>query len=208
MEAQRFTLRRKNFLHSRRLDHIFTPPFKPNGSIHSYKGDGTLNKNNAKIITTIAGNGIEGYSGDGDSATDAALFNPHGVAVDAVGNIYISDWVNNRIRKVNTSGIITTMAGNGTEGYSGDGGPATEAALNRPACVDDDAAGNLSNDSLPLDVTTPSMPDTLAPSAPADLAAPAVGDTTLTLTWSASNDNVGVSGDLFANVAGGGIDFI
>jgi RHS repeat-associated protein len=108
-----------------------------------HKGDGTLNKNNAKIITTIAGNGTYGYSGDGGPATDAALYNPHGVAVDAVGNIYIADWINHRIRKVDTSGIITTVAGNGTEGYSGDGGPATEAALNRPACLDVDATGNL-----------------------------------------------------------------
>jgi hypothetical protein len=108
-----------------------------------YKGDGTLNKNNTNIITTVAGNGIAGYMGDEGPATEAVLNNPHGVAVDAVGNIFIADWINHRIRKVDTSGIITTVAGNGTGGYSGDGGPATEGALNRPACVDVDAAGNL-----------------------------------------------------------------
>ena len=68
------------------------------------------------IITTVAGNGTEGYSGDGGLATNAELYYPFGVAVDSNGNIYIADSGNNRIRKVNsTTGIITTIAGNGIE---------------------------------------------------------------------------------------------
>ncbi|MBI6545863.1 MAG: hypothetical protein HY692_03655, partial [Cyanobacteria bacterium NC_groundwater_1444_Ag_S-0.65um_54_12] len=97
----------------------------------------------AGIITTVAGNGTLGYSGDGGLATSAQFYYIYGVAVDANGNLYIADWNNNRIRKVDTAGIITTVAGNGTPGYSGDGGPATNAALNRPYGVAVNAAGTL-----------------------------------------------------------------
>jgi len=99
--------------------------------------------NFAQIITTIAGNGTAGYSGDGGAATGATVNQPTTLAVDASGNIYIADANNNVIRKVNTSGIITTIAGNGTAGYSGDGGSATSASLNLPFGVRVDAAGNL-----------------------------------------------------------------
>ncbi len=84
-----------------------------------------------------------GYNGDGIPASQAWLFLPNGVAVDIAGNVYISDWLNERIRKVDTSGIISTVAGNGTEGFSGDGGPATSAMLYLPADVAVDAKGNL-----------------------------------------------------------------
>jgi sugar lactone lactonase YvrE len=84
------------------------------------------------IITTVAGNGTFGYSGDGGAATNAALSGPSGVAVDAIGNLFIADWENFRIRKVGTNGIIATVAGNGIAGYSGDGGAATDAELDRP----------------------------------------------------------------------------
>ncbi len=94
-------------------------------------------------ITTVAGGGTWGYSGDGGPATSAKLDSPDSVAVDAAGNLYIADTQNNVIRKVDPSGIITTVAGNGTEGYSGDGGPATGAELARPYGVAVDAAGNL-----------------------------------------------------------------
>ncbi len=70
-----------------------------------------------------------GYSGDGGAATNASLNYPYGVALDASGNLYIADTYNNRIRKVDTNGIITTVAGNGSGGYSGDGGAATNASL-------------------------------------------------------------------------------
>jgi uncharacterized protein (TIGR03437 family) len=94
-------------------------------------------------ITTVAGSSLVGYSGDGGPATRASLYVPNGVAVDAAGNLYIADTLNQRIRKVTPGGIITTVAGNGQEGYSGDGGPATAASLDWPHGVAADAAGNL-----------------------------------------------------------------
>ena len=94
-------------------------------------------------ITTVAGNGTAGFSGDGGSATAASLNTPTGVALDPAGNIYIADVGNQRIRKVDLSGNITTIAGTGSNGFSGDGGPATQAALNNAVRVTADPAGNL-----------------------------------------------------------------
>ncbi|MHB8259182.1 MAG: NHL domain-containing protein [Bacteroidia bacterium] len=99
--------------------------------------------NTAGIISTFAGNGAGGFSGDGAQATAAKLNQPTGVTFDAAGNLYISDYVNNRIRMVNTAGIITTFAGNGTAGFLGDAGQATVAELNHPYGVAFDAAGNM-----------------------------------------------------------------
>jgi len=99
--------------------------------------------NTSGIITTVAGNGTAGYTGDNSAAISAQLNNPRGVAVDAAGNIYIADYGNNVIRKVNTSGIITTIAGNGTEGYSGDGNMATSATLNNPWGIAVDGHNNI-----------------------------------------------------------------
>ena len=82
------------------------------------------------VITTIAGTGEAGFSGDGGPATAAQLNYPTSIVVDAAGNVFFSDWANNRIRKISTSGIITTVAGNGNYGFSGDGGQATSAMLN------------------------------------------------------------------------------
>ncbi len=95
------------------------------------------------VITTIAGTGNYGGSGDGSPATAAMLSNPMGVVVDVDGNVYIADWGNNRIRKIDNSGTITTMAGYGTAGYLGDGGAATSAMLNRPTGVAIDITGNI-----------------------------------------------------------------
>jgi len=82
------------------------------------------------IIITIAGTGASGFSGDGDAATSATLYIPLGVAVDASGNVYINDLFNHRIRKVTAStGIISTVAGDGAADFTGDGGPATSAAI-------------------------------------------------------------------------------
>jgi len=96
----------------------------------------------AGVINTVAGNGSEGYSGDGGPATSAELDTPTGVAVDATGNIYIADTLNNCIREV-SGGTITTIAGNGTAGYSGDGGPAASAQLDQPTAIAIDSKGNL-----------------------------------------------------------------
>ena len=87
-------------------------------------------------ITTIAGTGTAGYSGDNGPATSASLSNPHGVAVDAAGNVYIADSPNQRIRKVSPGGIITTVAGTGSSGYNGDNIQATTARLNYPKGVE------------------------------------------------------------------------
>jgi len=96
------------------------------------------------VITTIAGNGTAGFSGDGSAATSAKLNSPSGVAVDSSGNVYIADTNNNRIRKVTVStGVITTVAGNGTAGFFGDGGTATSAEVNGPFGVSLDSAGDI-----------------------------------------------------------------
>jgi sugar lactone lactonase YvrE len=94
-------------------------------------------------ISTVAGNGTLDYSGDGGLATSAELYQPYGVAVDSGGNLYIADSGNERIRKVAPSGTISTVAGNGTQGYSGDGGLATSAELSYPYGVAVDSGGNL-----------------------------------------------------------------
>ncbi|HWC96215.1 MAG TPA: IPT/TIG domain-containing protein [Candidatus Sulfopaludibacter sp.] len=80
-------------------------------------------------VSTIAGTGGAGFAGDGGPATKATLYFPNGVAVDASGNVYIADTANNRVRKVDTHGVITTIAGSGSAGFSGDGGPAISAKL-------------------------------------------------------------------------------
>ncbi len=95
------------------------------------------------IISTVAGNGTAGYGGDGGPATSAELNNPTSVAMDGAGSLYIADTGNNRIRSVSPGGTITTVAGNGTAGSSGDGGPATKAEFYYPAGVAVDGAGNL-----------------------------------------------------------------
>ncbi|MBS1525535.1 MAG: T9SS type A sorting domain-containing protein [Bacteroidetes bacterium] len=90
------------------------------------------------IITTVVGNGIAGYSGDGGLPTHAELNQPAGMYIDKQGNMFIAEWMNGTIRKISaTTNTITTVAGNGTQGYSGDGGPATNAETNcSDVCVD------------------------------------------------------------------------
>jgi len=94
-------------------------------------------------INTVAGNGRSGYSGDNGPAINAQLNFPTGIAVDASGNLFIAEPYNLVVRKVDSSGTITTVAGNGGGGYSGDNGPATSAHLNQPSAVAVDASGNL-----------------------------------------------------------------
>ena len=95
------------------------------------------------IITTIAGTGTAGFSGDGGAATSAELNKPAGIFIDPAGNIYIGDLMNNRVRKVTPGGIISTVAGNGTAGFAGDGGLATSAELNEPWGVWVEPSGNI-----------------------------------------------------------------
>ncbi len=103
---------------------------------------------NDQLISTIVGSfpGEAGYEGDGGSATDALVSNPQGIALDAEGDLFISDTQNNTIRRVSrATGVITTIAGLGPDqpGYSGDGGPAIESTLNSPAGLVLDANGNI-----------------------------------------------------------------
>ena len=97
----------------------------------------------AGVITTVAGNGMAGFNGDRRAAVAAQLNEPYGVAVDGAGNLYIADWRNNRIRKVDAAGRISTVAGDGNFGFGGDGGPARAARLGFPQDVAVDGAGNL-----------------------------------------------------------------
>jgi len=101
-----------------------------------------VRKVSSGAITTVAGNGTKGYSGDNGPAANARLDEPAGVAVDASGALYIADSGNHAVRKV-ADGVITTVAGNGTKGYSGDNGPATSAQLSGPGSVAVDSLGNL-----------------------------------------------------------------
>jgi trimeric autotransporter adhesin len=137
------------------------------------------------IISTVAGNGSYGYSGDGWIATSALLYNPRGVAMDASGNIYIAETDNYRIRMVTKStGIISTVAGTGSYGYSGDGGIATSALLHNPRGVAIDESGNIyiadaGNNRIRMfalsantrTASTPLRIDTLDPSALSSLSA-------------------------------------
>jgi uncharacterized protein (TIGR03437 family) len=104
--------------------------------------DHSVRKVSGGVITTVAGNGTQGFSGDNGPATSAQLAGPYGVAVDSAGNIYIGDAPINRVRKV-SGGVITTVAGTGTQGFSGDNGPATNAQLYYPYGVSVDSAGDL-----------------------------------------------------------------
>ncbi len=109
----------------------------------SVTGGGTPPPASGPIITTVAGDGTPRYGGDGGPAAQAQLRYPNSVAVDGLGNLYIADLENNRIRKVDAAGVITTVAGDGTRGYGGDGGPAVEAQLWYPTSVAVDGSGNL-----------------------------------------------------------------
>jgi uncharacterized protein (TIGR03437 family) len=110
--------------------------------IAEYYGQRVRKVTPSGTIMTLAGNGTAGYSGDGGPATSAELNGPYRVTVDLAGNVYIPDSSNSRIRKVSPDGTISTIVGNGVEGYSGDGGPAISASLNYPEAVAFDSAGN------------------------------------------------------------------
>ncbi len=95
------------------------------------------------IITTVAGDGTPGFNGDGRPAALAELNQPLGLALDSKGNLFIADTLNQRIRRVDTSGMITTVAGTGEDDFSGDGGPAVNATFSRPVGLAVDALGNI-----------------------------------------------------------------
>ena len=104
----------------------------------------SLNNNGGPLTAIVDVSGIEGYTGDGGPATAAEVYSPSCATVDKYRNIYISDWYNYNIREVNAStGIITTIAGNGIMGLSGDGGPATACELGRTMEASVDSSGNI-----------------------------------------------------------------
>ena len=111
--------------------------------ISEFKGHKVRRVDARGVISTVAGNGMRGFAGDGGPATVASLNSPSGLAVDGAGNIFVADLVNQRVRRVDRQGVITTVAGDGRADFSGDGGPAIRASLNYPAGVAVDGAGNL-----------------------------------------------------------------
>src|SRR5207253_244765 len=119
--------------------------FGPDGSYYVIDhGNQRVRKvNTSGIISSVAGNGFGYYGGDGGLATNAEISSARAVAADATGNLYIADTANNRIRKIDTSGIITTVAGTGKAGYSGDGSQATLARVRSPLDLSVDPAGDL-----------------------------------------------------------------
>ncbi len=133
------------------------------GNLYIADGSARVRKVSNGVITTVAGNGTQGFGGDNGPAASAELSVPTGLALDAAGNLYIADQDNNRVREV-SNGVIFTIAGNGIHGYLGDNGPATSAALSSPTGVAVDTAGNVyiadSNNSV-IRLLTPTNP--LAP---------------------------------------------
>lgn len=119
--------------------------FAPDGSMYIAERQGTLivKVDPAGVLAVVAGTGSSGFSGDGGPAAEAELNGASAVATDAEGNVYIADTLNNRVRMIDGEGVITTVAGTGVEGVSGDGGPATAARLSSPGGIAIDRDGNL-----------------------------------------------------------------
>ena len=113
------------------------------GNLYIAHADQILKVTPEGVLSTVAGTGTEGFSGDFGPATSARLRFPRGLALDEAGNLYIADRWNHRIRKVAANGVISTVAGSGTRGFGGDGGPAASAALDAPWHLTVDGAGNL-----------------------------------------------------------------
>lgn len=128
---------------SSQLNSVCSLAIDGSGNIYLNDGSRIRKINTSGIINTVAGNGTFGYSGDGGLATSAQLYGPTAITLDGSGNLYIADGNKNCIRKVNTSGIISTIAGTGIGGYSGDGGPAISAQLGNPKGIAVDNFGNI-----------------------------------------------------------------
>jgi sugar lactone lactonase YvrE len=159
------------------------------------------------VITTIAGKGMAGYSGDGGPAVSAGLDNPMGVAVDDSGNLLIADYHNNCIRRVDKGGIITTVAGNGKPGYIGDGGLATSAELSSPDSVAVDTSGVLyiadTGNNCVRKVDTAGIISTVAKCGAVSLAVDKAGNVYAADTWNNRICKIDNSGTVTA-VAGNG----
>ena len=141
------------------------------------------------VITTVAGSGLPGFSGDNGLAVSVLLNNPYGVTVDSAGNIYIADTGNQLIRKVSSSGMIATVAGNGTPGFSGDTGLATSAQLDNPYGLAVDSAGKVyiaDFGNNRIRVLTPAIPCTYSVSPTTLQAAVAGGNLTVGIRTGAS----------------------
>lgn len=124
----------------------YRPAFDSKGNLYfADVGNSRIRKiDTSGIITTYAGNGMAGYSGDGEAATSAEFKNPYHIAIDPADNIYVSDTSNQRIRKIDAAtGIISTIAGNGTSGFGGDGRASTSAEFQNPVGLDFDIASGL-----------------------------------------------------------------
>ena len=128
---------------------IYTPLAAPqgmavdkDGTLYIVENGGRIRKVSNGVVTTVAGDGSYAYGGDGGPAIAASFSGPTGVAMDTQGNMYLADTGNNRIRMI-SGGVITTIAGTGNNGYSGDGGPATAADFSFPSGLTVDAAGNI-----------------------------------------------------------------
>lgn len=129
------------------VNHLYPTDVTLDGNGNLYIADlvvnGILKVSPVGVLSTVAGTGTSGFSGDGGPATSAQLRNPNGIAIDDSGNVYIADTANQRIRKISADGVITTVAGTGAAGYSGDGGPAYLAQVWYPTGVAVDGSGNL-----------------------------------------------------------------
>ncbi|MBI3722074.1 MAG: hypothetical protein HY248_05925, partial [Fimbriimonas ginsengisoli] len=114
------------------------------GNVFLSAGGRIFRVNASGTLTVFAGSGLNGFAGDGGAATGASFSGPKGLAVDNQGNLYVADEANNRIRKVSaTTGIVTTVAGDGTGMFRGDGGPAINAGLFLPTSIAVDGSGNI-----------------------------------------------------------------
>jgi hypothetical protein len=111
------------------------------GDVYFSSDNAVMKVDSQGILTRIAGTGVYGISADGGSATATTLAWPAGLAIEGAGNLYIAENAAHRVRKVSPQGVITTVAGTGSSGYSGDGGPALSAQLNWPTALALDAAG-------------------------------------------------------------------